>query len=89
MIFDNDICQFNVLATCSKGPLPLSLYKMSLNVGGTLIGMECVDSAASDRSSNWNSAPRYALYLIFNRLKLTNLKCNLYSVRKEWSELLL
>lgn len=57
-----------------------------VNVGDQLRGEEDMERTAFDRSGKRDDALHYVTYLMFDRLRLPNLSCKLYSKDEEWSE---
>lgn len=67
----------------------MSLQQEDLaKIGGLLRGEYGVDNVAFDGPGNMDEAPRYVMYLIFERPEPPNLKQDLYFKSKEWSDLL-
>lgn len=77
MLFDNRICQFLVLATCSEVLSPLLQMETLVYVVGPLRGEEAVSTDAFDCLVSRDDALRYVMHLMFGRPYLLALNANL------------
>lgn len=88
MLFNNSICQFQMLLTRAESFSPLSQQIHFVIFVGPLKGEGGVHAAPFHCSSNRDDAIRYVKCLMFVRLRLFILNCRLYLQGYKWSELL-
>lgn len=67
-LFDTGTVPFQVIETFSEGPPSVFQQRTLLDVCGSLMVEEGVDTAVFDRSANTDSALRYVTYFVFDRL---------------------